>query len=406
VIIITAQGSVQAAVAAMQDGAADFLEKPFSAQRLLVTLTNALEKAALENALIDFEDTARPEFQAFIGASLVMQAVYRVTKSAATSNAPVFISGESGTGKELAARAVHDCSDRSTGPFVTINCAALPRDLMESEMFSRKGGILRRGSQSPGCRGTADGGTLFLDEIAEMDLALQAKMLGFLQSDSYRPVGANNDHCADIRLVTATNRNIKAKVAARRFHEDLYYRLVVIPLELPPWRARRKDVLQIARLFLSIYSEEGGRKSEAMQPAVEALLLAHHWQGNVRELQNIIRRLVILEPSERISDNAMQAALAMSTSVMNPDTGEPFQELARQTTISNQSGGGPSTRLRQHPSTTRSQPLRQIKKDAILAAIAACDGNIPKAAARLKVSPSSIYRKQLAWQIEQTDDCF
>ncbi len=262
VIVITAHGSVQTAVTAMRLGAADFIVKPFSADRLKVTLKNVLEV----NKLREIVDTYRTEidrggFEGFVGSSLPMQAVYRIVEAAASSKATVFVTGESGTGKEVCAEAIKNRSPRANGPFVAINCAAIPHDLMESEIFGHvKGAFTGALGEREGAAHMADGGTLFLDEVCEMDLDLQAKLLRFIQTETFRKVGGSNIEKVDVRLVCATNKDPMEEVKAGRFREDLYYRLHVIPVHLPPLRDRDDDILKIAEIFLSSYSERENRK--------------------------------------------------------------------------------------------------------------------------------------------------
>ncbi len=257
VVVITAHGSVNIAVEAMQAGAYDFIVKPFSADRLLVTVRNALESQRLLRLVDNLKDAARDGHHGFIGSSLPMQAIYRIIDAAAASRATVFITGESGTGKEVCAEAIHRQSPRRNGPFVAINCGAIPRDLMESEIFGHvKGAFTGAVADRDGAAMRADGGTLFLDEVCEMDPALQTKMLRFLQTGSFDKVGGGVTHRVDIRIVCATNRCPLEEVQSGRFREDLYYRLHVVPIALPPLRDREGDVLAIARHFLSAYAAE------------------------------------------------------------------------------------------------------------------------------------------------------
>ncbi len=258
VVIITAHGSVDIAVDAMRYGAFDFISKPFDAKRLLITLRNAAEHNQL-NKIVDTyrEQYDRNEFYGFIGSSLPMQSVYRIIENASSSNATVFITGESGTGKELCAEAIHMHSPRKNGEFVALNCAAIPRDLMESEIFGHvKGAFTGAVSNRQGAAALADGGTLFLDEVCEMNLDLQSKILRFIQTGSYQKVGANKVENTDIRFLCATNRDPMKEVKEGRFREDLYYRLHVIPILLPPLRERGQDIMLIAEHFLAIYSQE------------------------------------------------------------------------------------------------------------------------------------------------------
>ncbi len=300
VIIITAQGSLNVAVEAMRLGAYDFLVKPFTGERLAVTVNNALERSELKRTVEVFkEDFARNSFHGFVGESLEMQAVYRVIESAAASKATLFITGESGTGKEVCAQAIHRSSPRAKGPFTAINCAAIPNELIESEIFGHvKGAFTGATSDRDGAATLADGGTLFLDEICEMDIGLQAKLLRFIQTGTFQKVGSGKEEKVDIRLVCATNRDPWQEVEAGRFREDLYFRLHVIPMHLPRLADRGDDVLLIAEHFLRTISEEEGKAFQHIAPDAAALISSYDWPGNVRELENIMRNAVVLQDSE------------------------------------------------------------------------------------------------------------
>src|ERR1700761_3226817 len=296
IVVITAHGSITLAVDAMRGGADDFLVKPFAAERLRTTVLYLLQRRPLSRVV----ETAAPileadGFEGFVGSSLPMQAAYTIIERAAKSRAAVFITGESGVGKEVAAEAIHRRSNRRDKPFIALNCGAIAKELMESEIFGHvKGAFTGAVSARPGAATLADGGTLFLDEICEMDAALQVKLLRFVQSGSIQRVGGDITEKVDVRIVCATNRDPLAEVEAGRFREDLYYRLHVIPVELPPLRERDQDVLLIARHFLAQFNEEEGTNFQGFAPEVEAILLAHPWPGNVRQLQNTIRNVTVL----------------------------------------------------------------------------------------------------------------
>ena len=381
VVIITGHGSVDLAVDAMRYGAFDFVEKPFDAKRLKVTLRNALEHQALSD-LVDRikEDFQRERYHGFIGGSLAMQSVYRIIDSAAPSRATVFITGESGTGKEVCAEAIHRQSPRRAAPFVALNCGAIPRDLMESEIFGHvKGAFTGAAAERIGAAGQADGGTLFLDEIGEMGMDLQTKLLRFVQTGTFQKVGGTKLESVDVRFVCATNRDPLQSVAEGRFREDLYYRLNVIPIHLPPLRERREDVLPLARHFLSRFGTEEGKIFSGLAPEVEAVLLAYDWPGNVRQLQNVIRNVVVLHRGGQISVDMLPAPL---NAMKQPPALVPVTTST-----------APAAPLDAAPL----KPLWLVEKEAIERAIAHCGGNIPRAAALLEVSPSTIYRKRQAW---------
>ncbi len=302
-VVITANGSVNTAVEAMRAGAFDFIVKPLNAQRLRVTVRNAAERKVLTRTIADIRSGFGMEkFGSFVGTSLPMQAVYRILKSAAATNATVFVTGESGTGKELCAEALHACSKRASGPLITLNCAAIPRDLLESEIFGHvKGAFTGATSERNGAALQADGGTLFLDEICEMDLALQAKLLRFLQTKQVQRLGEDRLRSSDVRIVCATNRNPQAEVAAGRFREDLFYRLHVIPLELPPLRARGEDIMALAAHFLKAFAKEDHKSFNRFHPDAESALAAYCWPGNIRQLQNVIRNIVVLNDGDMVT---------------------------------------------------------------------------------------------------------
>lgn len=384
VIVITAHGSVDVAVEVMRAGAVDFIEKPFSADRLAVTLKNAVRRQNLE----EFVDMHRREhFHGFVGASLPMQTVYHIIDSAAPSKATVFITGESGTGKEVCAQAIHDASPRHDKPFVALNCAAIPRDLMESEIFGHtKGAFTGAVTAREGAAARADGGTLFLDEICEMDLDLQSKLLRFIQTSSFQKVGSNTLKSVDVRFICATNRDPMAEVRAGRFREDLYYRLHVIPIELPPLRQREDDVILIARHLLQTYSREEAKHFERFAPETESILRAFNWPGNVRQLQNVIRNIVVLNDQDLVTPSMLPPPL--SDLNLNTFRASPAADST--------SGGALAASGLVDAGAIR--PLWQIEKQVIEETIARCDGNIPRAAALLEISPSTIYRKRQQWE--------
>ncbi len=251
------------------------------------------------------------DFEGFIGASPAMRELYEQIRRVAPSRAPVFVTGESGTGKEVTAQAIHGRSGRMRDRFVAINCGAIPKDLMESEIFGHvKGAFTGATEDRPGAAELADGGTLFLDEICEMDLALQTKLLRFIQTGEVRRVGDTKLRKVDVRFVCATNRDPLADVAAGRFREDLYYRLCVLPLHLPPLRKRGDDVVALAEAFLARFSAEEGRHFRGFDAAALSIVSGFGWPGNVRQLQNVIRRLVVMHDGDRVTAAMLPLALA------------------------------------------------------------------------------------------------
>jgi len=391
VVVITAHGSINTAVEAMQAGAADFIVKPFSAERLVVTVRNALEQHRLRTLVNSFrDDMGRSRFHGFIGSSLPMQPVYRIIENAATSKATVFITGESGTGKEVCAEAIHRASPRRAKPFIAINCGAIPKDLIESEVFGHvKGAFTGATADRDGAASRADGGTLFLDELCEMDLNLQTKLLRFLQTGSFTRVGGSKVEKVDIRILCATNRNPQTEVEEGRFREDLYYRLHVIPIHLPPLRDRDDDVIEIARALLLQYSKEESKEFAGFLPEVETIIKNYAWPGNVRQLQNVIRNIVVLNDGKQVGLDMLPPPLTPGLTIARPIAPPVASASAAN------SGAFSSAPA---PTAIAVGPLWRIEKDAIERAIAACDGNIPRAAALLEVAPSTIYRKKQAWE--------
>ena len=397
VIVITGHGSIHTAVESMRLGAADFLVKPFAIEKLIDSAGRAVRAAGLttkaEIAVRAGDDKAgaknntsgpvRAGFASFIGISEPMQLVYDVIENAAKSNASVFITGESGTGKELCAEAVHKYSRRSKGPFIAVNCAAIPHDLMESELFGHvKGAFTNAIADRRGAVAQAEGGTLFLDEIAEMPLPMQTKLLRFLQNLTYREVGGADTHTANVRIVCATNRDPLEEISRGRLRQDLYYRLHVIPVHLPPLRERANDIIDLADFFLKTHAREEGKMFRSFSPEAERILTAYDWPGNVRELQNMCRNIAVMQDGRVVTGGMIPALIrAAAEAAARADQGA----------------------VRAWPENTESRdlalmPLWKIEKCAIERAIAACEGNIPKAAAMLEISPSTIYRKKMGWE--------
>lgn len=393
IIAISARGSVSRAVNAMRGGAHDFLTKPFSLDAL-ATKINAqihmvkMPKAAPQPAaaLPSPPPVAKDEttgFDKFVGTSVPMTMVYDQIRRMAPSSAPVFITGESGTGKELCASAIHKLSARKGGKFVAINCAAIPRDMIESEIFGHvRGAFTGAIDNRTGAAELADGGTLFLDEVGEMDLLLQSKLLRFLQTGTFQRLGDTETRKVDARIICATNRNPLAEVAAGRFREDLYYRLHVLPIQLPPLRERREDILPLAAKFMDAFSGEEGRGFKGFDADAEARLLSYHWPGNVRQLENTIRQIVVMNDSAAIS-------LAMLPHVIKDPT-------AKRLTAPDTSRERQRSLAAPRPFGTI-EPLWAQEKRIIEDALDAFDGNIAMAAAALEISPSTIYRKRQSW---------
>ncbi|HEV8672814.1 MAG TPA: sigma-54 dependent transcriptional regulator [Methylomirabilota bacterium] len=297
VILMTAFGSLETAIAAMRDGAFDYLTKPFKLDEVTLAVHRALDDRAVreENRRLRQEVAQRYGWESLIGRAPAMQAVVDVLRAVADSDASVLLLGESGTGKELAARALHYAGPRSRGPFVAVNCAAIPEALLEAELFGHeKGAFTGADRRRAGLLQEADGGTLFLDEVADMPAALQAKLLRAMQDKAVRPVGGRDLVQLDFRLVSATNRDLAAWVRQGRFREDLYYRLAVIPVRLPTLRERPHDIPLLVQQFLARRAAEAGKVITGLADGAMEWLMAQPWPGNVRELENTLARAVAL----------------------------------------------------------------------------------------------------------------
>jgi DNA-binding NtrC family response regulator len=296
VILLTAHGSIETAVSAMREGAFDYMTKPLDPRRLRVLVEKAVEQVQVNREVTVLRRQLKETrgLGPLLGVSPAMQDVYRLIEMAAPSPAPVLIVGETGTGKELVARTIHQLSQRSRGAFVAVNCSAIPETLLESELFGHeKGAFTGAVARRPGYFELADGGTIFLDEIAEMSSNLQAKYLRVLQDGQVRRIGGHDEVAVDVRVVAATNRDVVKAVQEGAFREDLYYRVNVLTISLPPLRKRPEDVPILAEAFVTEFNEKYGRQVRAMDEAAVKLLADHSWPGNVRELRNVMERAVV-----------------------------------------------------------------------------------------------------------------
>ncbi|HEU0012918.1 MAG TPA: sigma-54 dependent transcriptional regulator [Longimicrobium sp.] len=303
-IIITGEGSVDTAKEAMRQGAYDYLEKPLKIDRLKELIPKALEKYQVKqaNRLLEERLANLTRFGDLIGQSDEMRGIYGTIEAIAPSSASVLIVGESGTGKELVARAVHEKSNRAKGPFIALNCGAFPREILENELFGHeKGAFTGAINEKPGCFELADGGTLFLDEVAEMEPDIQVKFLRALEQRSFRRLGGKKEISVDIRVLAATNKNIQRAVEDGKLREDLYHRLAVIPLHLPPLRERRGDVRLLAEHFLRRFTEENGKKIKGFAAEALEFINSYRWPGNVRELKNGVERAVIFARADEVT---------------------------------------------------------------------------------------------------------
>ena len=366
VIVVTAHGSVESAVAAMKVGAFDYLQKPVSGPaEVRMMVRRALERRQLKAAK---EATLRGDDAPLSHGAPAMIPVLSALRKVARTDATVLLSGESGTGKEVAARAVHAWSRRAEGPFVAVNCAALSENLLESELFGHeKGAFTGADSQRRGRVELAAGGTFFLDEVGELKPPLQAKLLRVLQEKRFERVGGERTLQADVRWVAATNRDLKAMIAAGDFREDLYHRLAVFPVELPPLRSRREDIVPLAELLLRRIGPDLGRPGLSLDPSAHAALLASDWPGNVRELRNTLERTAILADGERIG--ADDLALVLPGFAGGDDVGA------------------------RSPASTRAPTMAEAERSAITGALDLHDGNRRKAAEHLGIGLRTLYDK-------------
>ena len=370
VILMTAYATVQTAIQALRDGAFDYVQKPFDNDELKTLVRRAIDvtRLARENRYLRAEVRSRYSLEAVVAESAAMSEVLGLVRRAARSPSTVLITGESGTGKELIARAVHYHSERVGGPFVAVNCKALAQGVLESELFGHEKGAFTGADRArAGLFERAHGGTLFLDEIGEIPGEFQAKLLRVLQERRLQRVGGNEDREVDIRLVAATNRSLQAEVAAGRFRDDLYFRLAVIPIQLPSLRERPEDILPLARHFLARWNAELGRELRGWTDGVEKYLLGHSWPGNVRELENAIERGVVLARGDRID---------LDDLLIDPEAapGEADTE----------SGSEPTGNLQVFLDSAAAERIRAVLDEV--------DGVKVKAARRLGVDRTTLYR--------------
>ena len=377
-VVMTGHGT-KWAERALDKGAADFLAKPFDSIRLRVTVQNAMRRKEL-NEQIDSLSQKRGQLGGLIGSSPPMRAVYDAVERIAAADGTVLILGESGTGKELAARAVHDLSARAAEPFVVVDCAATSVVNFEKEFFgedARDGGAgwIHRGLVS-----RAEGGSLFLDEVAELDYAAQSSLLRFIESGVFRALGADTEMSADVRVIASSNRDLLEEVRAGRLREDLYYRLQVLPIRLPPLRERLDDIPNLATNILKRLATETGKPFEALSKQSEARLVSYAWPGNVRQLENMLRWIATMLIGSNINVDIIDEAIGQFDS-------QPEDSRASGSLASPSDGDVGGVR-----------PLWIVEKEAIQHAIDVSEGNINRAATLLEVAPSTIYRKVQAWK--------
>jgi len=371
VIMISGHGTVETAVRATKLGAYDFLEKPLSLEKVVLTVEHALERERLR---LENRELIAGQMKGFemLGSSRSMQELKRGIERAAPTNSWVLITGENGTGKELVARNIHFLSNRSARPFVAVNCAAIPEELIESELFGHERGAFTGAvSSKKGKFDMADGGTLFLDEIGDMSLKTQAKVLRILEERSFERVGGTRSITVDVRVIAATNKDLKEEITRGNFREDLYYRLNVIPFYVPPLRERGADIALFIRHFLEEFSRETARDVPRITNEAMKWLLGYHWPGNVRELRNLMERLVIMAPAGEISAEDIPAYIR----------------------------GGKAAAESGWVSTLK-DARKEFERDFIVRKLEENDGNVARTAEVIGVERSHLYRKMKSYGIE------
>lgn len=388
VIMITGDGRVETVVEAMQAGAQDYCPKPLELPRLKITAQNAVERFSLKKKVSTLERTQRTQLGELIGVSAPMQVVYHIIETVASTKAPVLITGESGCGKELVARAIHHLSPRHDRELVDVNCAAIPKDLLESELFGHERSAFTGATKRAiGRCERAHQSTLFLDEIGEMNFNLQAKMLRFLQEYAFYRVGGQEKIFVDCRIISATNRNPYEAIAEGQLREDLYYRLNVVNIQIPPLRERGDDIPLLAEYFLKKYTAEHGKKFNAISPEAIRILQAYSWPGNVRELENCIQQAVVLHDGAKVIQDMLPEPIRSFASVTPSRPGEP-PEAEPSTPIVIDSPEEIDMCL-----SDRIVPLAELEKKAIDTALRITHGNVGQAAAGLEMSQATLYRK-------------
>jgi two-component system nitrogen regulation response regulator NtrX len=373
VVVISGHGSIETAVKAVRMGARDFVEKPLSLEKTLLVVKNALRQKRLETENRALKEQVEHRF-VMVGESPAIRGLRAQIAQAAPSNGRVLIYGENGTGKELVARNIHQQSLRAEGPFVEVNCAAIPEDLIESELFGHtRGAFTGALAAKKGKFELADGGTLFLDEIGDMTLKTQAKVLRVLQEQKLEPVGGTGSVSVDVRVIAATNKRLDDEIRQGRFREDLFFRLNVIPFEVPPLRERRDDIPLLAQHFIREFSAEYGKRPKQLTEEARLCLTSHPWPGNVRELRNIIERLVIMTPGDGIDAQHLPAPLLSGgIAGLKPahDGSEPLADF---------------------PSLLAARD--DFEKRYIWKKYKECGGNMSRTAEALQVERSNLYRK-------------
>jgi DNA-binding NtrC family response regulator len=382
VIVITAHGSVDSAVAALKAGAFDYITKPFEQEELKKVIAKAARAHDLERENVHVAPGEGGDPPPLVGDSPSMRAVHDMVARVADSPSTVLITGESGTGKELIAKALHRGSSRRDKPLIKVNCAAIPKDLVESELFGyERGAFTGAVGSKPGRFELADTGTLFLDEIGEVPVEMQVKLLRALQESEFERVGGIKTLRVDVRLVAATNRDLKQLIAVGRFREDLYYRLAVVPIALPPLRERREDIPPLVRHFIDKYDQRLGKRVEGIEDAALELLLDYAWPGNIRELENLMERSVLFADGPIIH----AASLPDSLRDRGAHAQGPIAAVGHLGAIAAPSGASMKEIVR--------QAQAELEKELIARALEETGGNVTRAAKRLQISRKSLQVK-------------
>ncbi len=382
IIIITAYASVESAISTMKIGAFDYIQKPFKHDELLLTIQRAIEHKKLreENLRLKNQLKKKFSFNNIIGKSKVMQDVFEVIKASAPTRSTILIQGESGTGKELVAQAIHQNSDRYNFPFITVNSGSLPPDLLESHLFGHvKGAFTGAVSQKKGLFETADQGTIFFDEISSINLETQAKLLRVMQEKDFMQLGGTKTIKVDTRLIAATNTELEDLIREKQFREDLYYRLNVIKVEIPPLRDRKEDIPLLVKHFMNIYSKENNKDIYEVTEEVREILEEYHWPGNIRELENLIERAVVFSTSDIITRENLPPLLLSSESEEPMNISLPKENLHLK------------------------EQTRLFQKHAIITALKKTKGVQKKAAALLGLKPTTLNEKIKRFKINTTD---
>ncbi len=374
VVMMSGHGSIENAVDAVKSGAYDFIEKPLTKEKVLILAKNALEKISLREENRSLKNEVSKKFE-MVGGSSVMNDIRAQIRKIASTNVRVLVFGESGTGKELVARAIHDNSSRVNRPFIKVNCAAIPEELIESELFGAvKGAYTGSVADRDGKFSLADTGTIFLDEIGDMSLKVQAKALRALQEGEFEKVGGTKTIKVDVRVIAATNKDLKAEVGKGNFREDLYFRLNVVPITMPPLRQRKPDIPLLIDYFMKQCCDESGLKIKAFSPEAMARLTEYQWKGNIRELRNVVERMIILSAGDVIQENELPEG------IVENETGGYVKNISFEKTLK--------------------EVKEEVERAHILHVMQKCDWNVTRAANDLGIERTNLHKKLKYYSIE------